>query len=237
MNKDNVVIDESGTLRMQPWKMFLSRLLVAPLAMMILNLGVAEAASKAKKQPPPLQGSAIMGEVDDSDTISIDEDIDMDEDSGNIAADESPPAKTKANKSKKNKKRNKKREKLMEGFSKAEDFHKMWFHLSSPKIKVSLEKLTKFCKIACTASQCADEEIAHNCHLICPATTTKKCPDPLKKAGAENSDAAEETGETEDMTAPAPPAAHPLHPHISSDLMDSIHEGDSMLAGGEGEGG
>lgn len=220
---------------MQPWKLFWRRLLVALSAMMILNLGVAEAAQKTKKQPPPLQGSAIMGEVDDSDTI--DEDIDMDEDSGNIAADESLPAKTKANKSKKNKKRDRKREKLMEGFSKAEDFHNMWFHLSSPKIKISLEKLTKFCKIACTARQCADEEIAHNCHLICPATTTKKCPDPLKKAGAENSEVAEETVEMEDMAAPLLPALPPTHPHISSDLTDSIHEGDSMLAGDEGEGG
>lgn len=221
---------------MQPWKMFLSRLLMAPLAMMILNLGVAEATQKAKKQPPPLQGSAIMGEVDDDTTLDESNDG---EDGGDIAVEESPSTKSKANslknKSKKTKKRDKKKEKLMEGFSKAEEFHKTWFNLSSPKVKASLGNLTKFCKVACTAKQCADEEIAHNCHLICPAATTKKCPDPLKKARAESSSAEQEIDEG-DMAGSAP-AAPPLHPHISSDLTDSLHDGDSMLMESEGEGG
>lgn len=244
MLKVNVIfLSMNGTSRMQPWKIRLSHLLVVLSAMMALDIGVAEAAQKTKKPPVQLQGSAIMSEVDDGDTISIDE---VNEDA---EAEASPPeeaaetSKSKGNKSKdnakkgkkekRNKKRDKKREKLMEGFSKAEDFHKMWFHLPSTKIKTSLDKLTKFCKIACTASQCKDEEVANNCHLICPHGTIKKCPDPLKKPGAEDSDEGEEAEDTAEDS----PQSSQSQSMVSSDVTDSINQGDSVLMEAEGEGG
>ena len=219
-------------------------------------MGVAEAAQKTKKPPAQLQGSAIMEELDDEDAIPIDEgseDEDV-EDTQAVAAspqkvEEEPNLRKnklknnskKEKKEKKNKKRDKKREKLMEGFGKAEDFHKMWFNLSSTKIKTSLEKLTKFCKIACTASQCADEEIANNCHLICPEATTKKCPDPLKKSKAKDSEEEEETEETEEAEGAAPmdddASLASSQPYVSSDVADSINQGERILMEDEGEGG
>gem|GEM_PF-2382065 len=243
---------------MRPWEIRLSHLWVTLFAIVALNMGVVEAAQKTKKPPTQLQGSAIMEEVDDEDAISIDEDNEN-EDAGDAEAATTPsPApkvkedpevkgnklknnSNKEKKEKKNKKKDKKREKLMEGFGKAEDFHKMWFNLSSAKIKTSLDKLTKFCKIACTADQCADEEIANNCHLICPEATTKKCPDPLKKSRAKNSDeeeAIEEIEETEDTISTddvASPASSPLS--ISPDVTDSINQGERILMEDEGEGG
>lgn len=231
---------------MQPWKIHLSHCLVALSAMVTLDIGGAEATQKMKKPPVQLQGSAIMDE-DDGDTISIDEAND-DEDDGGADVAEAPVAevtkepKPKENKLKNNskkgikdkkpKKRDKKREKLMEGFNKAEEFHKMWFHLSSPKIKTSLDKLTKFCKIACTASQCKDEEVANNCHLICPRATIKNCPDPLKNRS--NKDP-EEIEETEDPDSMAPVMPSQSQSGVSPDVMDSINQGESVLTESEGE--
>ena len=231
---------------MQPWKIHLSHCLVALSAIMALDIGVAEAAQKMKKPPVQLQGSAIMSE-DDGDTISIDE-VNDDEDGEGADVEEAPAAevpqapKSKENKLKNNskkgikdkkpKKRDKKREKLMEGFNKAEEFHKMWFHLPSPKIKTSLDKLTKFCKIACTASQCKDEEVANNCHLICPRGTIKNCPDPLKNRNDKDSDETEE-GEDPDSMAPVMPSQ--AQSGVSPDLMDSINQGEGILTESEGE--
>jgi len=236
-----MLLSVNGTSRMQPWKIRLSHLLVALSAMMILCMSIAEAAQRSKKPSAQLQGSAIMAELDEGDAIPMDE---GNEDAGGeaveeadavlaVEAEETPKSENKlkknAKKGRKNKKRDKKREKLMEGFSKAEDFHKMWFHLHHTKIKTSLEKLTKFCKIACTASQCKDEEVANNCHLICPSGTRKKCPDPLKKPS-------EETDEAEGADSDTPPVLSQLNPHISSDVTDSINQGENLLMEEEGEG-
>lgn len=79
-----------------------------------------------------------------------------------------------------------KRKELKNSFSEAEEFHKTWFNMPFPKIKASLEKLTNFCKGACTKGQCGDEEVANNCHLMCPESTTKNCADPLKQADHES---------------------------------------------------
>jgi hypothetical protein len=230
----------NGTSTMQPWKIRLSHFLVALSAMVTLDIGVAEAAQKANKPPIQLQGSAIMSE-DDGDSISID-DVNDDEDGERAEVEETPVAevapapKPKENKLKNNskkgtkpKKRNKKREKLMEGFNKAEEFHKMWFHLPSTKIKTSLVKLTKFCKLACTASQCKDEEVANNCHLICPRETRKNCPDPLEKRSAKELDEPEdvEGGENPDSMAPSMPSHS--QSGVSPDLMDSINQGENTL--------
>jgi hypothetical protein len=230
---------------MQPWTIRLSHWLLALSAMMFLDISVAEAAQKTKKPPVQLQGSAIMGELDDDDIISLDEE-NNDEGAADAEGETPSPAevteapKPKGNvlkkgarkeKKEKKKKRDKKREKLIEGFKKAEDFHKMWFHLPSTKIKTSLDKLTKFCKVACTASQCKDEEVANNCHLICPHGTIKKCPDPLKKPGASEPD------EVEDADFEVPSVSSSLQPGVSPNVTDSIDQGESMLIEDEGEGG
>lgn len=239
---------------MRPWEIRLSHLWVTFFTVITLGMGVAEATQKTKKPPAQLQGSAIMEELDDEDTIPIDEENEEEDVGGTETAEASPQEAAeeqkpkenklknnskKGKKEKKNKKRDKKREKLMEGFGKAEDFHKMWFNLSSTKIKTSLDKLTKFCKIACTAGQCADEEIANNCHLICPEATTKKCPDPLKKSKEKDSDeeeAIEETEETEDATSTNDDASlAPSQSGISSDVTDSINQSEKIFKEDEGE--
>ena len=230
---------------MQPWKIRLSHLLVALSAIVVLDTGVVEAAQKMKKPPIQLQGSAIMSE-DDGDTISIDEAND-DEDGGGTEVEGAPTAevtqapkpkedklKNNSKKSKKPKKRDKKRQKLMEGFNRAEEFHKMWFHLPATKIKNSLDKLTKFCKIACTASQCKDEEVANNCHLICPRNTIKDCPDPLKNRSAKESDEIEE-GEGGDANSMAPVMPSKSQSGVSPDVMDAINQGEGVLMESEGE--
>lgn len=244
---------------MQAWKMLLSRLFVVLLPVMIIEMRDAEAAQKAKKSAPKAApktvSSAIIGESDDSDTVP------MDEDNDDIAADEVAPAavkskealkgkdkKSKGNKEKDNKegdkenaktkKRDKEREKLREGFRQAEDFHNTWYNLPGPKIKTSLEKLTKFCKFACTKSQCMNEEVANNCHLMCPESTTKHCPDPLKQSGDE--DLATEEVMVSDTSSNDPAAFiddSAMQASASPPMADSIDQGDSELMNGEGEGG
>jgi hypothetical protein len=221
---------------------------------MVVGQASVEAGQKAtKKSVVGQKNSPIVGVVDD-DTLPADEDDDE------VAADEgkTPSAKPKENlkesvkaetknktvklkeKSKKEqakeKKAAEKRKQLMEGFSKAEEFHKTWYHLPFPKIKTSLEKLERFCKAACTKSHCMDEEIAHNCHLMCPRSTTRQCADPLKKAddgglGAEEAVPGDDDMFPEGMASASGPVTQVAPPSVSA----SIEQADAALKEGEGE--
>jgi hypothetical protein len=78
------------------------------------------------------------------------------------------------------------RTKLKEGFRQGEIFHETWFNRSPGQVKASLQKLTKFCNIACTRFNCREKDIANNCHLICPESCTQDCPDPLNEGAEKN---------------------------------------------------
>ncbi|MCE3231333.1 MAG: hypothetical protein K0R52_1261 [Alphaproteobacteria bacterium] len=235
------------------WTRLLSRLPVILLSLTIIGQVSAEAAQKVRKPSVGQKNSSIVGVVED-DTIPPDEgDDDVAADEGEAASlkpkensreSVKPGTKNKNVKPKekskkeqaKEKKAAEKRKKLMEGFNKAEEFHKTWYHLPFPKIKTSLEKLEKFCKAACTKSHCMDEEIAHNCHLMCPGSTVKQCADPLKKAddgslGAEESVPGDDDMFLERMT-PATGSEAPVAP---PSVSASIEQADAALKEGEGE--
>jgi len=112
---------------------------------------------------------------------------------------------------------------LKAAFCEAEEFHKTWFNLPFPKIKASHEKLVKLCKSACTKSQCADDKVANNCHLMCPESTTKNCPDPLKQADHESLEPDEFVQGDDEETAMAGPTDH------SSSVNSSIAQADAVL--------
>jgi len=114
---------------------------------------------------------------------------------------------------------------LKAAFCEAEEFHKTWFNMPFPKIKASHEKLTKLCKSACTKSQCADEKMANNCHLMCPESTTKNCPDPLKQADHESLEPDEFVQDDDEQTAMVEPTDH------SSSINSSIAQADAVLKG------
>lgn len=196
---------------MVTWKILLSRLLVLLLPIMMTMIGESAAASKVPVKAPKISketkanSTAIVGESDDGEGAASEDEGDdgaADEEQAPPKSKESSNAKgmkskkgSKSNKDKaKDKKREKKRQKLLEGFRQAEDFHNSWYNLPHAKIKTSLDKLTKFCKVACTKSECMDKEVANNCHLICPTSTIKQCPDPLKEGGDEGPDTEEELG-------------------------------------------
>jgi len=181
---------------MRQVKVLLKFIEVTLLLIFCMNLGYLEAATKPKPKPQRERAveNAIVGEADDIDNEpTVDE---ADEAVGLGVEDEAPLMKgptseikdrmspfsdlKKPQKSKKSVIPDKKRAQLMEGFKQAEEFHKKWHHLSKKAINTSHDKLTKFCKTACTPKNCKDAEIADNCHLICPDATKKNCPDPLE---------------------------------------------------------
>jgi len=208
----------------------LRRLSVAIFLMVILVCGHSYAV-QSKKKSPPQENHAIVGEVDDGlPSDENDEGMGVQESSDVPINSQRSKLKNKEKKTKapsQLKKRDKRREKLMEGFAMAEDFHKAWYHLPIAKVKSSLEKLTGFCRVACTRSQCADEEIANNCHLICPKPTTKQCPDPLQKASIED------IGDEDVVPLGEDP---PFVDSISPSITTSLNRSDKTIEDGE-EGG
>jgi hypothetical protein len=125
-----------------------------------------------------------------------------------------------------------------EGFRQAENFHNNWYNLSTTEVKASHEKLIKFCKIACTKKHCMHDKVADKCHLMCPETTTRNCPDPLKRSDDDGDDMEEPMGNGDMSSDPA----SKLDDYVSQtsgsiDLSDSIDKSDRKLIDSEGEGG
>ena len=198
---------------------------------------------QTKSSPkPPLKKkeNPIMGE-DDPELDDDDEEMASDEDevppvrSQPQTQSDSKKKKTKAEVAKEQKAKIK-RAKLLEGFRQGEEFHKKWFHLPSGKICSSLDKLKKFCKAACTKKHCLDEQVANNCHLICPDSTTKQCADPLKKT---DPDAEEVTMGSEEPVSDVPQPIEDFKPKnsLSTSVKSSLDEAEKMLKASEGEGG
>jgi hypothetical protein len=182
---------------MQAWKLLLCRILVSLVSIIVLNLADAEAGQQIKnnsgklqpksKLPPKTkintQASPIIGELEDTDTMPIEDDestSDEEDEAPNPKNSKVTPQLDKENR--KNKKRDIKKEKILEGFKQAQQFHMSWHNLPSTKIKTSHENLVKFCKVACTKKHCLDKQVADKCHLMCPEETTGQCPDPIKEA-------------------------------------------------------
>jgi hypothetical protein len=178
---------------MRAWNTLLSHLSIALLSLMLLSSGSSEAAPKLQKASPKSQPSSIVGEIEG-----------MEDGDSALGQDEvrttQPKSKGKAKKTKsvralekeklenikrakEQEKEKKKEERILTGFEKAEKFHNEWFHLSPVQLKKAAENLTKFCTVACTKKQCANLDIANNCHLMCPESTRKNCSDPLKQGG------------------------------------------------------
>lgn len=204
---------------------------------------VSPPVSQPLPQPKPLpkskpQQSPIVGELDDSDTTPMEDGDEIVDDEDDDAPSKSKNSRNANNLDKENekiKKRDKNLEKLLQGFREAEDFHKKWYNLPLPKLKTSLEKLTKFCKVACTKKQCLNEDVGHNCHLMCPDLTTKQCPDPLKQAG-EEADTQEVTiGNDEASGDPLADNSKIADP--TSTTASGIEQADKNIPDGEGEGG
>jgi hypothetical protein len=207
----------------------LSHVFVAFVLTIILGLGQCYAAIPSNKTSLPRETHAIVGEVDDNLPSEEDETSSQNAD-GPINPHQTLKAQIPGNgvqvkkviHNSQPKIAHKRRAKLLEGFARAEDFHKVWFHLPTTKVKSSLEKLTRFCKIACTSNQCADDEIANNCHLICPESTTQNCPDPLKKINS--------LKQMEDeISIPPSDASDPISPSITH----SIKQAEMAISEGE----
>lgn len=231
-------------LRMQAWKMLVNCLLVVLLPVIAIDIGGVGAAQKARKNTSKAESSAIVGEFDESDISSDNaDDAVEDEKSRDLSKDKSQKLKANDKVKEKNnqnstiskKKDKKEEEKLKKGFRQAEDFHKTWYHLPFDQVKASLEKLTKFCKVTCTKNQCMDEEVANNCHLMCPESTTKQCPDPLQQSGMEDLDMEEVSGN--DMSAHDPADFVDDSSQTSASLEDSMAQMDQELRDDESEGG
>lgn len=238
---------------MRAWKIFLRHLLTILLPIMILDLGGAEAAKKAKKSAVKQEDSPIIGELDESDAIPLDESDNEtatgEEEGAALKPNETSKTKVKTSKNKgkngkekvkikiKDKKAEQERKRIMEGFSQAEDFHKMWYNLPPAKIKASLASLTNFCKVTCTKKQCMDEEVANNCHLVCPETTTRQCADPLKQATPEETDT-DEVVQGDDIATDEPDLADEsdVQGSDSPALASSLEQTDAALMEEEGEG-
>lgn len=222
---------------MEIWKGFLRDSLWITLFFVIILNGQS---SKAGPKPELKgeEGHAIIGEIDEGDANAplIENDDNPFATHERMAADDHvkvtplkekyPPLpspgmpKAKEQKPKdfpkppKNKKQDKKRAKIMEGFAKAEEFHKSWFNAPPDKVKASCEKLTKFCKVACTRAQCADAEVANHCHLMCPKSTIRDCPDPLHQGGGSFTE--EEGQSTISVDDSLPHHQPPLFPQATS---------------------
>jgi outer membrane biosynthesis protein TonB len=201
-------------------------------------------ASQPVPQPKPLskskpQQSPIVGELDDTDTTPMEDGDEIEDDEDDASSSKFKNSKNTNNIDKENdkiKKRDKNLEKLLQGFREAEDFHKKWYNLPLPKIKTSLEKLTKFCKVACTKKQCLNEDVGHNCHLMCPESTIKQCPDPLKQGG-EEADTQEVTiGNDESSGDPLSTDDSKIADPTSA-TASGIEQADRNIPDGEGEGG
>lgn len=177
---------------MQHWTRPMKYLLAIILSIMLVPVESKSASSQKKAAIPAnqssWQGSAITGEVDEEEDIVFlpkkkSKSVNHAQKKAN--QDSVSGEKSKFHQTKIPQKKNKPiihdKEKLLQVFHRAGEFHNEWFHLEPENIKTSLEKLRKFCRLACTAKQCRDEEIANHCHLICPNTTTRACPDPLHK--------------------------------------------------------
>lgn len=235
---------------MRAWKIFLSHLLIILLPIMILDLGGAEAAKKAAKRTVKQEDSPIIGELDESDVIPPDEGDDETSAGGEEGA---APQSTETSKTKEKNSKNKakngkekvkkgdkkaaqKRKRIREGFSQAEDFHKTWYNLPLAQIKASLASLTNFCKVTCTKKQCMDEEVANNCHLVCPEITTSQCADPLKQVPPDETDA-DEVVLSDDMATDAPDLADEsgVQSSDSPALASSPEQTDAALMEGEGD--
>ena len=98
-------------------------------------------------------------------------------------------------------------------FKELEQFHHNWFNLPPNRVKKSLESAIKFCKVACTKDQCsADTTVSNNCHLMCPTSTLKNCPDlnPQTEASPETPEAPPQNNQaqtqpSEDVSNQTPP--------------------------------
>lgn len=196
-------------------------------------------AKPSSKPPLKKKENPIMGE-DDPD-LDDDEEMTSDEDEAPpVRSQLQSPSDSKKKKTKaeiaKEEKAKRKRAKLLEGFRQGEEFHKKWFHLPSGKICASLDKLKKFCKAACTKKHCLDEQVANNCHLICPDSTTKQCADPLKQADPETE---EVTMGSEEALSDVPQPIEDFKPKnsVSTSVKSSLDEAEKMLKASEGEGG
>lgn len=221
------------------WKLFHGRLSILLLAIAVIGSGVIQAAPQAKKGTVKRENSPIVGELDENEALPPPENDDMSADEVTVTSI-NPPENQKntgdglKNKGKtrkdqlKEKKAEEKRKILMEGFKKAEDFHKTWYNLPVAQIKTSLEKLTMFCKSTCTKSQCRDEEVANHCHLMCPDSTTKLCPDPLKQANDKDMENAEAMPMLPLKDVSPDPLGSP------SPDVDQLDEGAALVEGEEG---
>lgn len=191
-----------------------------------------------------IRPSAVVGELEDDSEPMADDDESVSVDQGStVLLKNSKRSRGSKGKSKKQseidkenkniKKREEMQKKINEGFSKAEDFHKLWYNLTSEKIKISLKNLTKFCKVACTKKQCMNDKVANNCHLMCPESTTKQCPDPLKRKGEEGEEVPLNMEEKKDDD-PFPGDEADSDPDIAEDITESIDEGDKDIMDREG---
>jgi hypothetical protein len=87
-------------------------------------------------------------------------------------------------------------------FKELEQFHHNWFNLPPNRVKKSLENAIKFCKTACTKEQCSDAAVSNNCHLMCPTSTLKNCPDltPKTEAPAEAPETPSQNDQAQEQT-------------------------------------
>jgi hypothetical protein len=198
------MLTKNGIFRMQALRLVLCRLSMALAIILVLGLGITNAApltkdaksktvnianaptkdakSKTVNLSKPLPKTkknlqAIVGETEENDALPIDEvELKPDYEEPVLVRSEN------ADGSPLNKRRDQKTEKILEGFRQAHKFHETWHHLPPTKVKSSHENLIKFCKVACVKKNCMDRKIADKCHLMCPESTTKQCRDPLRDA-------------------------------------------------------
>lgn len=240
---------------MQAWKLLLCRLSVSLLSIIVLSMGNAQAGqqvknndvkiqpksklqqkpkTKPKPQPqlkPKPQASPIIGEMDDTDTMPI-EDEEASPDEQDVASPKSKNTKgisATDQENATNKKRDKKKEQILEGFKQAQQFHMTWHNLPTTRITTSHENLIKFCKVACIKKHCLDREVADKCHLMCPEETTRQCPDPLKEA-CQDVDGEEVTIGNDEASGDV------LFPD-SVKVVSPIEQAEKNIADGDGEGG
>lgn len=85
--------------------------------------------------------------------------------------------------------------------------------------------------MACTKKQCIDREVADKCHLMCPDSTTKQCPDPLKECG-HDADREEVPLGVDEASGDLP---YPTDDPDSSKVISPIDQAEKNIADGEGE--
>lgn len=231
-----------GNIKMQALYFVLCRMVIAMATLLLLDIGNPKAATPSKDQNSKVlpqsktllktkkKPQTIVGEMEDTDTAPIEEE--------EISSDETGAASVKMKNTyeenteeTKHNKLDKKKKKIREGFRQAHKFHETWHHLPPAKVKCSLENLINFCKVACIKKHCMDKKIADQCHLMCPESTTKQCPDPLNDSN-HNIDGEEVAMESQDNTndVPFPANRATKEDPISSGVSASIAQAEKNIA-------